>query len=272
MKVYDAKQVGYEDRIIKKRRRTFVLRLLFFIGLVIVIIGILLYLFFFSGLLEIKKVSVNGLDKIDGDEFNSQLNKRFDSKLLGLFEYQKNVVFFDGDDFRAEILSVFPEIKEITVHKEPPHTLSIDVEEKETAGIWCFKNDLDPLISDCKYFDKKGNIWGEAAMSSGFLVLNVDDRRRLEVQKTDFELLADIVQISERLKEMNIFVRKFIIPDDYFGDFEALTADNYKLLFSTDSDIEEQLDVLEIFLIDKKRDNLKFQYIDLRINGRVYYK
>ena len=264
MQVYDAKNVRYKDKLAKKRRRVWILKILFFVGLFIAVVGFILYLLFFSGFLEIKELSVNGLDKVNSDRFHGELNKRLNSRWLGLIEFQRNMLFFDSDAFNAEMLASFLEIKEISVSKEPPHALNIDVTERVTAGIWCF-------VGGCKYFDKEGVMWGETARSSGFLILVVEDMRP-EVQ-LDKDLLDNFTTIYEQLKEINILVSKFVIPDNFIGNFSAFTSDDYKLLFSTDSDINKQLEVLEIFLIDKKDDSdFAPQYIDLRINGRVYYK
>lgn len=269
MQVYDAKNIRHYDKLAEKRRKRFILKILFFIGLAMAIVGFLLYLLFFSGLLEIKDVSVSGLNKVGGDEFNEELNERLNSKWLGLVEHQKNVLFFDSDAFMAEILSAFPEIENMSVKREPPHTLNIGVMERATAGIWCF-------VDGCKYFDKEGVSWGGAAKSSGFLILIVDDLGP-NIKEINRELLSGIMFILERLKKDEIFINKFIIPDKFIGDFSAFTSGGYELLFSADSDIRRQLEVLEIFLAEKK-DNpppaggFKPQYIDLRINGRVYHK
>jgi len=105
--------------------------------------------------------------------------------------------------------------------------------------------------------------------------LTVNDLRQ-NAQEINSELLAGIMLISERLKRMNVFINTFTIPDDFIGDFNALTSNGYKLLFSMDSDISRQLDILEIFLKDKQNNSsvggFHPKYIDLRINGRVYYK
>ncbi|MBI4158265.1 MAG: hypothetical protein HY505_01415 [Candidatus Yanofskybacteria bacterium] len=265
MQVYDAKNIKYKDGLAEKRRRVWVLKTLFFVGLVIAIVGFVLYLLFFSGFLEIKELSVSGLDKVNSNKFHDELNKRLNSKWLGFIEYQRNVLFFSSEDFKAEIFAVFPEIKEISVSKEPPHALNFNVIERATAGIWCF-------VDDCKYFDKEGVLWGEAAKSSGFLILSVDDLRQ-DSGNIDQALLEIIILISGKLAEINIFVSKFMIPSDFIGDFSTFTSSGYELLFSTDSDISKQLEVLEIFLAEKKDNfDFKLQYIDLRINGRVYYK
>lgn len=288
MRVYDAKNIRYRDKLTEKRRRVWILKALFFVGLVIAVIVFILYLLFFSSFLEIKEVSIKGLDKVNSNEFNDKLNKRLNSKLLGLFEFQRNLIFFNSDNFKAEMLAVFPEIKDISVSKEPLHALNIVVMEREIAGVWCFVDDRDPakagaLSENCKYFDKDGFAWGEAARSSGFLILAIDDMRQntremfqRDATQVDRELLKNIMFISTRLKEVGILVSKFIFPDDYIGDFTGHVVSNghaMSILFSTDSDIKGQIEVLDIFLADKKDDSdFNPQYIDLRINGRIYYK
>ena len=265
MRIYDAKNLKRYDKLADKRRKVFVLKALFFTGLIIAMAGLILYLLFFSGVLDITEISVSGLDKVNDDAFNTELNSRLNSMWLGVIGFQRNVVFFNSGDFKAEVLAAFPEIKEITTDKEPPHSLNINATERETAGIWCF-------TSGCKYFDKEGNIWGEAARSSGFLILIVDDLRP-DSQKIDTGLLEHIILISERLKAKNILLNKFAIPDAFIGDFNAFTSGGYELLFSVDSDIKGQLEVLDIFLAEKTNDpDFKPQYIDLRISSRIYYK
>lgn len=281
MRVYDTKNIKFKDGLAEKRHRVFVLKTLFFIGLSVAIIGFILYLLFFSGFLEIRDVSISGLDKVSKEKFDSGLNERLNSKWLGLLERQRNVIFFDSDAFKAEVLAAFPEIKEISVNKEPPHALNIDATERTTAGIWCFTlSEVEGFASGCKYFDKDGVLWGEAAKSSGFLILVIEDMRqdtqemvRQGSPQVDRELWADIMLISGQLKEMGIFINKFTLPDNFIGDFNVLTSGGYELLFNIDSDISKQLEVLEIFLAEKKDDpDFKPQYIDLRINGRIYYK
>ena len=110
MKIYDPKIIRYKDKLAKKRRRVWLLKTLFFIGLVVALVGFILYLLFFSGFLEIKEISVKGVDRVNGDRFHNELNKRLDSRWLGLFEYQKNILIFNSDTFIAEMLTAFPEI------------------------------------------------------------------------------------------------------------------------------------------------------------------
>jgi len=224
----------YKDGLAEKRRKVFIFKTSFFIVLAVALVGLISYFLFFSGILEIKDISVNGLDKVSEEEFDERLKNRFDSKWLGHIEHQRNILFFDPDAFRAEILASFPEVKDVSVSKEPPHALNIIVTERATTGIWCFNpsaDNRDPAkagapFEKCKYFDEEGSAWGEAAKSSGFLILSVDDLRP-NIQNVDKDLLKNLIFVSEHLKEIDIFIDKFIIPEDFFGDFKALTSQGY---------------------------------------------
>jgi hypothetical protein len=265
MKAYDGKKLKFQNNLDKKRKRIFVLKYFFFAGLIFIIFSSFVYLLFFSGILEIKNISVEGLDKIDQQEIYKKISDKLNSKLLGILPYQKNIVFFRPNSFKAEILKTFPEIKDISVSKEPPHSLNINIIERKVVGVWCF-------VNNCKYFDEEGVMWGKAPKSSGFIFIIVEDLRT-NIFTIDNVLLKNVLFISDRLKQSNIFIKKFVIPDNFVDDFSIFTSDNYELKLSLDSDIKEQLDALDIFLVDKKN-NVDFhpKYIDLRINGRIYYK
>ena len=64
-----------------------------------------------------------------------------------------------------------------------------------------------------------------------------------------------------------------MIPENSFDEFRVYTDRGFYLIFSLDSNIKNQTDVLRIFLDEKSKDpNFNPQYLDLRIDGRIYYK
>jgi len=267
LRVYDAKNIKRYDKLAEKRRRVWFLKILFFIGSAVALAGLSLYLLFFSGLLDIKNVFITGLDQVDQSEFEAELDAHLGSKWMSYIESQKNLIFFNSNKFKAEALAFFPEIKEISINKNIPHSLNVNVVERNVAGIWCFAPS-----TGCKYFDEEGNLWGEAAKSTGFLILNIDDLRR-DIDRIDTKLLRSMMFISDYLKKINISISNFMIPEDFIGDLRVTTSRGYDLLLSVGPDTTGQLEVLGILLAQKQNDpDFKPQYIDLRINGRVYYK
>ena len=132
--------------------------------------------------------------------------------------------------------------------------------ERKPAGIWCFKD-------SCSYFDGDKILWGQPARSSGFIFLTVEDERG--GHEIDDGFFKPIMEVA---KSMAGEIKNIIIPADSFNEFRVYTSD-YNIIFTTDSDIQNQLDILKILIKEKGKDaGFHPQYIDLRIEGRVYYK
>lgn len=268
MKAYDIKKLSYRDELARRNRLFFILKLSGFVAAFIFIAGGGLYVLFFTDKLEIKDITISGLQTLDQGLIMREVDKRLGQKKYGYLRIQKNILFFDGDELEASILSANPVLKTIQAKKKFPHKLEIDVLERKPAGIWCADN-------ECRYFDKETNTWGPAARSSGFLFLTIEDERlrdRFEIDRDFLEAIKDVLANLSWLSIKNI-----IIPQNSFDEFRVYTDRNFYLIFSLDSNIKNQADVLKIFLDDKSKDpppagGSNPQYIDLRIDGRIYYK
>ena len=70
----------------------------------------------------------------------------------------------------------------------------------------------------------------------------------------------------------NIRVNKIEIRPDSINDFYIYTTNGFYIIFNMEISIPKQIEVLKIFLAEKGQDFKPTEYIDLRIEGRVYYK
>ncbi len=261
MRPVNIKRLNYKDEVVRRHRRAFVLKIVLWgLGTVIVVAG-LIYLFFFSSLFDIREVSFNGLDTVNSEEFKGKIDERLGQKVLGFLPRRNNIFFSNTGNFEAEIASAYPVFKSVKVEKKMTHGLVFNFTERKPAGIWCFKN-------SCSYFDDNKILWGQPAKSSGFIFLAVDDQRS-GIEKIDDEFFGPIMEVA---KNLSGDIKNIIIPESSFSDFRVYTSDYY-IIFTIDSDVQNQLDVLKIFLREKSKEaDFHPQYIDLRIEGRVYYK
>ena len=154
----------------------------------------------------------------------------------------------------------------MNIQRKLLHGLALNFLERKPSGIWCFKE-------SCSYFDNDKVLWGQPAKSSGFIFLTVDDQRLKTEPQIDSDFFEPIMEVA---KSMSGEINNIIIPEGSFNEFRVYTADYY-VIFTTDFSIQNQLDVLKIFMNDKAKtpqsaDGFHPQYIDLRIDGRVYYK
>jgi len=261
---YDVKKLNYRDKLARRNRLFFILKLSGLIAVFILLISGGMYFLFFTDKLEIKDITINGLKTLDQGLIMGEVNKRLDYKKYGYLHVQRNILFFDNDGLKADLLLANPVLKTIQADKKFPHGLEIEVLEREPAGIWC-------VTGECRYFDREMETWGQAAKSSGFLFLTVEDQRSRDKFEIDADFFQAINELAANFSQLTI--KSIVIPENSFDEFRVYTDRSFYLIFSLDSNIKDQAEILKIFLTEKNKDpNFNPQYIDLRIDGRVYYK
>lgn len=264
MTYYDVKKLSYRDKLARKNRLFFILKLSGIIAAFILVIGGGIYFLFFTDKLEIKDITINGLKTLDQELITGEVNKRLDYKKYGFLYTQKNILFFDSDALETDLLLASPVLKTIQAKKSFPHKLEIEVLEREPSGIWC-------VGGECRYFDREMETWGQAPKSSGFLFLTVEDQRPGNKFEINADFFRAVNELTANLSQLTI--KSIVIPENSFDEFRVYTDKNFYLVFSLDSNIKNQAEILKIFLTEKSKDqNFNPQYIDLRIDGRVYYK
>ena len=251
----------YTDNLARQKRAHFLFKIGLVFILVAIAIGGILYLLFFYKFMDVRAVTIEGLKTINSEELRDKIMERLEEKYLGYIPRKDYLLFLDTDDLRSEILSQYPTLKSVEIEKNMPHELIFKLNEREALGIWCLRD------NNCQYFDSDKNTWGPAGKSSGFLIMTVEDKRKNE--KIDDEYFNSIKLLIDKDKKLPVTIKDIIIPEDSFRDFRVNTSDEYYLLLSLDSDIPQQIEVLKIFLGEGQLFN---EYIDLRIDGRVYYR
>lgn len=272
MRTANIKKPNYHDNLASRRRRVFIFKIALVVGAFVAGVGGLVYFLFFSNVLTVKEISINGLTSLDKQNILSEINSTLESKTFKYLKTQKNILFFNPSRLRGEIMAQSPVVKDLDIKKKYPHEIVLGFTERKPVGIWCFQN-------DCYYFDKDRVTWGNAAKSSGFIFLSIQDNRTpANPGAIDKDFFDAIMTVLSGITTFNVVipdltVKNIVIPAGSLSDFQVNVAQGYPLMFSLDSDIKNQLDILKIFLNDKKKDpSFGPQYIDLRIDGRVYYK
>jgi hypothetical protein len=218
------------------------------------------YVLFFSPVFKIKEIIVSGNKKTSSEEIKNSLV--YDNMLLAT---SRNV--------KGELTKKFPEILDLKVSKNLfKGKLEINIQEREIVGILCNQE-----TSGCFYFDKDGIVFENAPSTSGSLVTLIKDYSKRDFGPGDAVLDKNFVDTILLIKEdlfqkIGLKVASFDIESYPIEKLRVVTSESWYILFSLQRDIKSQLLALKVALDEKIKDRMGLEYVDLRIENRIYYK
>lgn len=169
----------------------------------------------------------------------------------------------------------FSSIKIGFLKKKPEANLKQRIE----IGIICKGNPAfaEATAGKCFYFDVEGIIFKEAPQTSGSLITLINDFSQRNFNLGEQILGKDLINFMGLIKEelfskMDLRVLSFDIAAYPADDLKAITNEGWYVMFSLKRDIKSQLSALKAALDEKIQNRTGLQYIDLRIENRVYYK
>jgi len=245
-----------------KRKKIFLIFYVVFL-LLLLAAGLLL-----SPLFKVKTVEVYGTKEINPDEIKASI------------EY-KNILFITGNGLKNELLKKFPQIAQLDIEKNiPKTTIKITLTERQKAGIICKTEqgeNGEEIVKSCFYVDKLGVIFKNAPQTSGSLILLIKDfsLEDFSLGKKIFseQIMNSIIELRDNIfSQINVramWFANFTSPPE---EIKVMTSEGWYALFDLNRDIKSQLSILKAALAEKIKDRKKLEYIDLRIENRIYYK
>ena len=246
------------NRFIKKEKRKAKRKKVVFYFFILIIIGGLVYLFAFSPIFKIKSIDISGNRNIPSEEIISNLQNR-------------NIFLTTKSSIKNQLIKKFPEILDLKLSKNLfKRELHIEIIEREAIGILCAED-------KCFYFDKDGIVFGSTSANSEgttIIVKDYSDRNyNLGDKVFDKNLIDNILSIKNELaSKLDLGVSSFDIDTYPIEELRVVTNESWYILFNLKNNIKSQLSALEVALNEKIQNRSALQYIDLRIENRIYYK
>ena len=248
---------------------------------------------------RIKNIEVIGIDNVTREAVISLLR----SKVIGGSFYRSflgvNHFLNWSNSLNGKDLLSLPAVKSIEIEKNySERGVTIKVEERQQYGIWCLRpriNADDTQINadgisvnqrsnqrtsavatddECWWFDDEGIIFKRAVSAKGSLIIAVND-----YSERDFGLRSEILperlrvnafSVFEILKKGIVAIREVKLNDLKLEEFEVLTHDGPKIYFSLRFPASNSIVALEDLISKSGFKNL--EYLDFRVENRVYYK
>jgi len=229
---------------------------------------------------------------------------------LWQFIPQKSIVLIPLNKIKEDILDKFPQIRIAKISRKMPQLtalksltqtagagLEILVEERKKIGIWCQVEetviDEQPAeeaeekkmpsqteIKKCFYLDEEGIIFKESPLISGSLILNIysseNEGAKLRQQVLSPETVNFILTLKEELPKIKTTaglswqLSNFRVVS--LEDLRVNMSTGWQIYFNPAYSVESQLKALEMVLEKQIGGTASLEYIDLRIENRVYYR
>ncbi|MDD5693032.1 MAG: FtsQ-type POTRA domain-containing protein [Patescibacteria group bacterium] len=252
--IYSRTQQDPEKRDYKKGVLGFIL---------VILILIAVYILFFSSLFRINKVELNQIRYQDKTAIDKTI---FDYK--NKFILNRNLLFISSGTLKKKLLSL-PGVKNATVIKKYPNTLIVQVEERSPAFVW--------QVLDHKYLvDESGMIWAVYEDKFVDFPVVVDDKNvPTEIGKKPVPASFSHFVLGLKSDFQEITGVKYVGMEvvDTTNELKVRSGAGWYAYFDTTRNAKTELANLNRILDEvKKTKNKKLEYVDLRIEDKIFYK
>lgn len=230
----------------------------FYIFLVLALFGGLIYVIVFSGLFTIKKIEVEGYDHPETIEevANEEVGKNI---------ITQNILFFSTRNLKDTLLGD-PNVKNIKLRKIFPSTVKIEVEAAEPKLIWSSAGERFLV-------DSGGVVMGpvqDQKLITIFDASNIKVKAGERVASPTF--IKFIYDISDGFTAATGTKIAKITLFDLLTDVHILSSAGWTVYLDASKVADSQLKNLSRVLKEAKKDHTSLQYIDMRLDDRIYYK
>ena len=274
----------------KKKRLSF--KIVIFGGLFFCLLAGLIYFSIWSPVLRVNKIEIKSEKEpvyYENNEIIKIAEEKLKNKIFGIIP-KNTIILAPIKGIKNAVLDIFPEIKQINISRNLSDFsnigLIVNIEERRSIGIWCkaenrTSTSTEKIINECFQIDKDGVIYRKSLLVKSDSVLNIYSLRNQSAVIRDLvvplEIINFILEAKEKAKKIKTDnISSVLISDLYFISIEDLrgtTSLGWQVYFNPAYSIDSQIKALETILDEQiKGDYKSLEYIDLRIEGRVYYK
>ena len=248
-----------------------------FFVLLIAFLGTVIYALFFSTFVKISKIEINGVVSINADLIRQDIAARLNGKYFNLIE-KNNILFVNDDNLQDALRNKYEKIESIQVKKVFPNGIKIMIEERTPAMILCSNGEcfvVDTAGFTYMRYDSNAN----DVQLNGLMRLTDNGNKSIKF-KNNFltkEYVKYIMDIQSGVKDdLGIDLSLDCqTPQLISGDIRVMTTDGWWIYFDSSRPVQKELEMLKAVLtekIDKEGQRSNLEYIDLRIDNKVYYK
>lgn len=249
------------NRIINQRtkeERAPILRGKLYIFLFFLLLTSLLYLIFLSGIFSLNEVQVSGYQ--NSKKINEIVNEVADNSLI------KNNIIFINSNYIKDIIEGDPVVKKIKIKKRLPNIIKIEIEESKPELIWISAGENFLVDGGGYVIDRTDEINYNSVYDGSNIEVSLGER----VASPTF--IKFINNVNDNFETVTGVKVNRITIFDVMSDVHLLSSDSWTVYLDATKDAKSQIENLNRVLIEARKNGRKLEYIDMRLDNRIYYK
>ena len=252
-----------KKRIVRRRKKSIFSNLFFSVSLFssIIILSALGFLLF-SPRFQIDNLVISGNNNISTEEIERIANEKIKTSfsVMGM-DFVTESIFLSLGGKINQIKEAMPEIERISIKKNFPSGISLEIVEKKPFALWNYNNErflVDKNGSFIRYEQKDEDISELIQIKQEEECTNLDKKG----------IINNILAIFEELSKEEVNVLSYIIFNDRL---RVNTTTNFFILFDLRQDLSWQIEKLKAVLErdDQIREGTNVKYIDLRFDNQA---
>lgn len=232
---------------------------------IVLALALMVYAVIASSLFRISKIEVEGAVTVSSESVQTQVQNVITSSPL-----TQNIIFVPTGKIADELKKQNYQIAEADVRRSGLNSIIVKVTEQKPSILWSSGNTLSIIGANGHAYD------GEITDLMKQKLVTVVDTTNLPVKKGEKVVAQEFVDfvnaLHEQLLNKGVTVSQYQIGDTT-TELIVKTGQGYYVRFDTTRPVEQQLQDLSAVQAQMKKSGKKAnEYIDLRINGKVFYK
>jgi hypothetical protein len=222
--------------------------------------------------LQVTSVSVFGNELVSEDDVLSIARTVLREHVLAIFP-RSNIFLFSSAVLSERIRAELPLIATADITRSFGRDINITVSERETWGVYCVATERD-----CFYIATDGILIASAPQLTGSVIFRVVDMRMNGTQSTgdraiEKDRAARTQQVAVWLWDRyGLELREVVLGREFEDRTELYTNEGWYILIDEQTDITHALENTELVLEQRIPDRLELEYLDIRFEGKVFYK
>jgi cell division septal protein FtsQ len=270
---HEKKKISWAKK--EKKRNPFIIRIIFDV-LLVAFLSIAAYILFFSSYLQINRLFLDGIEELDYQKVIAEINSNFEGKYLKVIP-RNNFLLISQNRLKNNLMEKFKKIESIDIEKKFPNTISIKIKERKSLMLWCSGG-------PCYIVDERGYAYAGADFESPEIkennLIRLVDISARPVNLGEKILSPEFVQFTLGIRDKLSEELGINIEDEYLArsaiaeEVQVKTSEIWDLYLSSEFSLGQSIKTLKLFLDEKisSDERSKLEYVDLRVEDKVYYK